>query len=50
VQQNPVSVHDVSATILHLMGLNREKLTHRYAGRDFRLPDGRGEAVTEILT
>ena len=38
-QDNPTSVHDLHATILHLMGLNHEELTYRYAGRDFRLTD-----------
>jgi Protein of unknown function (DUF1501) len=44
-----VGVHDLHATILHLLGLNHEKLTYRYSGRDFRLTDVSGEVVREIL-
>ncbi len=49
VAENPVHVHDLHATILHLMGLDHEKLTYRYAGRDFRLTDVHGHVVREIL-
>jgi hypothetical protein len=48
-QDNPTSVHDLHATILHLMGLNHEELTYRYAGRDFRLTDVYGDVLTPIL-
>jgi Protein of unknown function (DUF1501) len=44
-----VHVHDLHATILHLLGLNHEKLTYRYSGRDFRLTDVYGRVVEEIL-
>jgi hypothetical protein len=44
-----VSVHDLHATILHLLGLDHERLTYRYSGRDFRLTDVSGEVVTGIL-
>ena len=44
-----VHVHDLHATILHLLGLDHEKLTYRYAGRDFRLTDVHGRVVKEIL-
>jgi uncharacterized protein (DUF1501 family) len=44
-----VHVHDLHATILHLMGINHEKLTYRYSGRDFRLTDVHGNVVKEIL-
>jgi hypothetical protein len=47
--ENPTSVHDLHATILHLMGFNHERLTYRYAGRDFRLTDVSGSIVREIL-
>ena len=47
--ENPVSVHDLHATILHLMGLDHERLTYRYSGRDFRLTDVEGNVVQEIL-
>ena len=49
VVENPVHVHDLHATILHLLGLNHEKLTYRYAGRDFRLTDVYGKVVKEII-
>jgi hypothetical protein len=48
-EQNPTSIHDLHATILHLMGLNHEELTYRYAGRDFRLTDVYGDVLTPIL-
>ena len=44
-----VSVHDLQATILHLLGLDHERLTYRYAGRDFRLTDVHGQLVRPIL-
>lgn len=49
VAENPVHVHDLHATILHLMGMDHEKLTYRYAGRDFRLTDVHGRVVREII-
>jgi uncharacterized protein (DUF1501 family) len=49
IVQNPVHVHDIQATVLHLLGLDHERLTYRYAGRDFRLTDVHGERVEEIL-
>ena len=48
-QDNPVSVNDLHATILHLMGLNHERLTYRYAGRDFRLTDVHGNVIMPLL-
>jgi hypothetical protein len=45
-----VHVHDLHATILHLLGFDHEKLTYRYAGRDFRLTDVHGRVVQEIVT
>ena len=50
VVENKVHVHDLHATILHLMGINHEKLTYRYSGRDFRLTDVSGNVVKSILT
>jgi Protein of unknown function (DUF1501) len=47
--ENKVHVHDLHATILHLMGINHEKLTYRYSGRDYRLTDVAGRIVTDIL-
>jgi uncharacterized protein (DUF1501 family) len=49
VAENPVHVHDLHATILHLLGIDHTKLTYRYSGRDFRLTDVAGRVVTEIL-
>jgi len=46
---NKVHVHDLHATILHLLGFDHEKLTYRYAGRDFRLTDVSGHVVKDIL-
>lgn len=45
---DPVSIHDLHATILHLIGLDHEKLTYRYAGRAFRLTDVHGNVVRQI--
>jgi len=42
-------VHDLHATMLHLLGFNHEKLTFRHAGRDFRLTDVHGEVVRDLL-
>jgi len=47
---NTVHVHDLHATILHLLGFDHEKLTYRYAGRDFRLTDVYGRVVPELIT
>ncbi len=47
--ENKVHVHDLHATILHLMGLDHERLTYRYSGRDFRLTDVQGRIVKDIL-
>jgi hypothetical protein len=47
--EKPVHVHDLHATLLHLLGLDHEKLTYRYSGRDYRLTDVEGRVVKEIL-
>lgn len=47
--ENKVHVHDLHATILHLLGIDHERLTYRYAGRDFRLTDVYGEVVKGLL-
>ena len=47
--EKPVHVHDLHATILHLMGLDHERLTYRYSGRDFRLTDVHGKVVSDLL-
>jgi hypothetical protein len=49
IAEGKVHVHDLHATILHLLGFNHETLTYRYAGRDFRLTDVEGEVVKDIL-
>lgn len=48
--ENPVHMHDLHATILHLLGLDHKRLTYRYAGRDFRLTDVHGRVVHDILS
>lgn len=50
VAKDKVHVHDFHATILHLLGIDHEKLTYRHASRDFRLTDVAGEVVRAILT
>jgi hypothetical protein len=47
--EGKVHIHDLHATMLHLLGLDHERLTYRYGGRDFRLTDVKGHAVREIL-
>ncbi|MEZ6060285.1 MAG: DUF1501 domain-containing protein [Planctomycetaceae bacterium] len=49
VTEKPVHVHDLQATILHLLGVNHEQLTYRHAGRDYRLTDVAGNVVRDIL-
>jgi len=50
VTENPVHIHDLNATILHCLGVNHEKLTYKFQGRDFRLTDIHGKVVTGILS
>jgi hypothetical protein len=47
--EDRVHVHDLHATILHLLGFDHERLTYRYAGRDFRLTDVHGSVVHDII-
>jgi hypothetical protein len=49
VTERPVRVHDLNATILHCLGIDHERLTYRFQGRDFRLTDVHGEIVKDIL-
>ncbi len=49
IVENPVSVHDLHATILHLLGVDHERLTYRFQGRDYRLTDVHGDVVEPIL-
>jgi arylsulfatase A-like enzyme len=47
--ENRMHVHDLHATILHLMGIDHQKLTYRYSGRDYRLTDVSGVVANQIL-
>ena len=47
--ENKTHMHDLHATILHLLGMDHTRLTYRYSGRDFRLTDVHGEVVTEVI-
>ena len=47
--EDPVDVHDLHATILHLLGLDHTKLTYKFQGRDFRLTDVSGNVITKLL-
>ena len=49
VVENETSIHDLHATMLHLLGINHEKLTYRFSGRDIRLTDVAGRVIEEIL-
>ena len=49
IVENPVHVHDINATILHALGIDHRRLTHRYQGRDFRLTDVHGNVIDDIL-
>ena len=49
VAKDPVHVHDLNATLLHLLGMDHERLTYRFQGRDFRLTDVHGDVVHPIL-
>lgn len=49
VVEDPVHVHDLNATILHCLGIDHERLTYRFQGRDDRLTDVHGRVVREIL-
>ena len=50
IAKDPVHVHDLNATILHLLGINHERLTYRYQGRDYRLTDVHGKVVKKMLS
>ena len=50
VTRDPVHVHDLNATLMHLLGVDHEKLTFRFQGRDYRLTDVHGKVVKEILS
>jgi hypothetical protein len=48
-QEQPVSVHDLHATMLHLLGMDHKKLTYRFNGRDIRLTDVYGTLIPQIV-
>jgi len=48
-EHNKVHLHDLHATMLHLLGLDHERLTYRYGGRDFRLTDVSGKVVKGVI-
>jgi hypothetical protein len=47
--ENRMHVHDLQATMLHLLGLDHERLTYRHSGRDFRLTDVHGHVVRDLI-
>jgi hypothetical protein len=49
VASSPVNIHDIHATLLHQLGLDHERLTFRYSGRDIRLTDVHGRVLRELL-
>ena len=49
VAENPVHVHDFQATLLHLLGIDHERLTYKFQGRQFRLTDVHGNVVKDLL-
>jgi hypothetical protein len=49
IVKDPVHVHDLNATIMHLMGVEHTRLIYRYQGRDFRLTDIHGELMKKVL-
>ena len=49
IAEDPVHVHDLNATILHLLGIEHEKLTFKYQGRQYRLTDVHGKVVRGVL-
>ena len=50
VAENKVHIHDLQATILHCLGMDHERLTHRFQGRDYRLTDVHGNVVNALLS
>ncbi len=50
VVKDPVHVHDLNATILHLMGIDHEQLTYKYQGREYRFIDVHGKVVKRVLS
>jgi hypothetical protein len=50
IVENPVHVHDLHATMLHLLGIDHTRLTYKFQGRHFRLTDVHGRVVKELLS
>ena len=50
IVQHPVHIHDLNATVLHLLGINHKSLTYRHQGRDYRLTDVHGSVIHDVLT
>jgi hypothetical protein len=50
IVRDPVHIHDLNATALHLLGIQHERLTYRHLGRDYRLTDVHGQLVKDILS
>ncbi|MCB1066036.1 MAG: DUF1501 domain-containing protein, partial [Verrucomicrobiae bacterium] len=50
IVENPVSVHDLHATILHQLGIDHERLTYKFQGRHYRLTDIHGMVIKDLLT
>ncbi|MBF74283.1 sulfatase, partial [Candidatus Poribacteria bacterium] len=50
IAEDPVHVHDLNATLLHLLGIDHERLTFKYQGRHFRLTDVHGQLIKPILS
>ena len=50
ITRDPMHVHDLNATLLHTLGINHERLTYRYQGREFRLTDVHGRVINEIVS
>jgi len=48
--EHPAHVHDIHATLLHLLGIDHKQLTFRFQGRDFRLTDVHGKVVNDVLS
>jgi hypothetical protein len=49
IQENPVHVHDFQATVMHLMGIDHEKLIYKHLGRRYRLTDVHGKVVNDLI-
>lgn len=49
IVKDPVHIHDLNATALHLLGIDHKRLTHRFQGRDYRLTDIHGEVIQGVL-